>query len=155
MRLEQLLVPTDFSTDAAKALEQAVFFAKAFQARVHLLHAFSLPDALSDTWRYPLELIETARREAEERLEDLRKKTAESLPDVTAEVRDGRPAEVILARASELPADMIVMGTRGTTGLDYFVLGSVAERTLRKAECPVLVAGSRAAPPGTSRDGGS
>lgn len=153
MKLEQLLVPTDFSTDAAKALEQAVFFAEAFQARVHLLHAFSLPDAVGDTWRYPLEMIEAARREAEGRLDDLRKTTEESLPGVTAEVRDGRPAEVILARARELPADMIVMGTRGTAGLDYFLLGSVAERTLRKAECPVLVVGGRSGLPETRHGG--
>ncbi len=150
MKLDLLLVATDFSTDAARALEEAKFFARAFDSRLHLLHAFSLPDTFVDKWTYPLEMIERARDEADKRLQDLRDQVANSIPEVTAEVRDGRPADVILTRAKELSADMIVMGTRGTTGLDYFVLGSVAERTLRRAECPVLVVGKQPEPAETS-----
>ncbi len=58
----------------------------------------------------------------------------------TTLVREGRPAEIICDEARETEADLIVMGTRGLTGLKHLLVGSVAEHVIRLAPCPVLVA---------------
>ncbi|MBW2294296.1 MAG: universal stress protein [Deltaproteobacteria bacterium] len=57
---------------------------------------------------------------------------------VTSYVRRGDPSKQIIEAADELDIDLIVMGTRGTTGLEHVLMGSVAERTVRFAHCPVL-----------------
>ena len=62
---------------------------------------------------------------------------------------DGRPSEVILDLAQREGADLIVMGTHGRTGLSHVLLGSVAERVVRQAECPVMTV-----PPGKGASGG-
>ena len=75
---------------------------------------------------------------ARERLEELREKgTAEGV-EIAVHLREGNSAEGISAAANEIGADLIVMGTRGNTGLKHVLLGSVAERTIRLAPCPVL-----------------
>ena len=58
---------------------------------------------------------------------------------ITPVIREGRPAAAILEAAEELKPDLIVIGSHGRSGLDHLLLGSVAEKVLRKAACPVLV----------------
>jgi nucleotide-binding universal stress UspA family protein len=65
-------------------------------------------------------------------------KVREAGVEAEGEVREGLPSDAIVAAAQQWGADLIVMGTRGHTGLEHVLLGSVAERTLHKAPCPVM-----------------
>ena len=139
IQINTILVPTDFSPDASAALERAVEFAKAFDARIHLLHAYQL--AVPGTpWEftYPAGLIDDIKTHAENSLGEVRQKIEASGVKATSEAVVGPASLAITEAAKNLPADLIVMGTRGLTGIKHVVLGSVAERTLRHAPCPVL-----------------
>ena len=133
-----ILVPTDFSEDAAYALERAQSLAQAFGAHLHLLHIVEMPvfvppyampsaaasatDALLEQGRVELDNL-VARVEGVE---------------VTATTRLGNPSDQIVAYAAEVPCDLIVIATHGRRGLARFLLGSTTERVVRLAECPVL-----------------
>jgi len=134
-----LLVPIDFSESSSRALDTAVALAKRFDARVHLLHACQL-----NTSVYPYgmiigeELEQRLREAAQQKLDEWCERAVAGGVSAEATVSPGTPSESILELAAGLPADLIVMGTRGLSGLKHVMLGSVAERTLRAAPCPVL-----------------
>jgi universal stress protein A len=140
MTISRILVPTDFSSSAEAAVRYAAQLARAFHASIHLLHVVDNPlaSAMWSTEAYTAE-IEGLQinlvRAAEERLKG-------SVPShtgtVSTEVRPGNPPQQILEVARERSADLIVMGTHGRTGLAHIMLGSVAERVVRLAPCPVL-----------------
>ncbi|MDH3211423.1 MAG: universal stress protein [Myxococcales bacterium] len=141
MTLRTLLVPVDFSEDSTAALEMAVDLAKALGARIRLLHVFHSPPEIYAPYggiqpAIPgmAEIPEAAMRCLDLELEKVREAGSEA----EGEVREGLPSDAIVAAAREWDADLIVMGTRGHTGLEHVLLGSVAERTLHKAPCPVL-----------------
>ena len=140
MLIKTILVPTDFSPHADAALDRALGLAKHFGAKIHLLHAyyFSVSVGLPDQYVMPPDLIEDVRRTARAQLEPLEKKIAEAGVDCTAHLSAQSPVAAIIELAESLPADLIVLGTRGLTGLKHVLLGSVAERTVRLAPCPVM-----------------
>jgi nucleotide-binding universal stress UspA family protein len=140
MEIRIILVPTDFSDDAGTALEEAKDLARRFGSRLCLLHAYSITPYAVSPWNggFGAEFVVEIRKGAEQALEELRKKVAGEGIGVEALVEEGPPALVISDVAKRLPADLIVMGTRGRTGLAHVLLGSVAERTIRTAPCPVL-----------------
>lgn len=118
---QQILVATDFSDSADAALGVAAQYARALHARLHLLHIFTAEE------------LEVTRLLADA--------AAEAGPDVPVTVAGtgGDPAEEILRYARRQPIDLIVVGTHGRTGVSRVLLGSVAERVVRGARCPVLV----------------
>jgi len=141
---KSILVPYDFSENARAALGHARFFAENFGARVRLQNVVEpLPDvsilamegiALDDFNLDP----ERTSGEVRRRLEGVLK---EELPPETAadvQVDLGHPAEEIVAQARQFRADLIVMATHGRTGLRHVLMGSVAEKVVRRAPCPVL-----------------
>jgi nucleotide-binding universal stress UspA family protein len=140
VRIATILVPTDFSADADAALEHALDFAKLFGARIHLLHAYYLAPQAATPWSYsfPAGLIDEVRQDATRRIEQLRERVKARGLEVSSEVSGEPPSLAIIAAAERQRADLIVMGTRGLTGVKHVLLGSVAERTLRHAPCPVL-----------------
>jgi nucleotide-binding universal stress UspA family protein len=140
IRIATILVPTDFSPDADAALEHAVDFARLFGARIHLLHAYYIAPQAATPWSYsfPAGLIDEVRQDALRRVEELREKVAARGIESSSEISPEPPSLAIVAAAERLKADLIVMGTRGLTGIKHVMLGSVAERTLRHAPCPVL-----------------
>jgi nucleotide-binding universal stress UspA family protein len=142
-----LLVAHDFSADSDAALDRAIDLAKALGADLHVVHVFHPPVELLSPYEIPLppSLIDEVQAAARRHLEDVAAKAGEAGAPVRAHVRDGSPAEQIESLAREIGADLIVMGTRGLTGLPHVLLGSVAERTVRIASCPVLTV--KAAPP--------
>jgi nucleotide-binding universal stress UspA family protein len=81
--------------------------------------------------------------QAEQRLSAFASSTATSGLEVTAEVLIGGPSQAIVERAAAPDVDVIVMGTHGRAGITHFLIGSVAERVVRYAPCPVLVARER------------
>ncbi len=140
MHWNTILVPMDFSEDSEAALAAAIELARDVGARLHLLHSFEYPSYIGTPWGYsfPAGVFSDVRNRASELLAERQEKVkAEGVP-VSFQACEGPPSEVIVEIAKTLPADLIVMGTRGLTGVKHVLLGSVAERTLRHAPCPVM-----------------
>ena len=147
MKIETILVPPDFSEDAYQAAEAAVEFAKRFDARIVLLHAYhvTVPIAtpMGGGYALPPGFYDQLREQATAQIESAAKQLAESGVKVTG-IASSEPASIaITSEAERLPADLIVMGTRGLTGLKHVALGSAAERVVRTARCPVMVVKSK------------
>ena len=140
MKIQKILVPVDFSAHSAKAVQTAIEFAKAFSAEVHLLHAYSLPVGVVGPYDYqiPANILGEMRDSAARRIDEEVKKVSDQGVTATGMITEGVPAQAIVDAAEQISADLIVMGTRGLTGLKHVVLGSVAERTIRHASCAVL-----------------
>jgi nucleotide-binding universal stress UspA family protein len=144
-----LLVPHDFSADSAAALDVAIELAKELGAAVHLVHAYHTPIEMFSPYgvALPTSVVPEIRQGAERRLgEELEKIRSAGLSG-EAQVREGLAPDAIVEAARSLGVDLIVIGTRGRTGLSHALLGSVAERTLRTAPCPVLTVKAAGAPP--------
>jgi nucleotide-binding universal stress UspA family protein len=142
IQLQRILVPTDFSKYSDVALNYAVALAEKFGAELLLLHvvqdlALFIPDAVAvaPPIAPPIEQFTAAARDALERA--VKAHGLERL-GVEREVREGTPFFEIIRFAKERNVDLIVMGTHGHTGLAHVLLGSVTERVVRKAPCPVL-----------------
>jgi len=138
--MQTILVPTDFSTHSEKAVAMAVKIAKLSGGSIHLLHCYQLhPGGVSPYGiTVPVEFDEKIREAAAESLAAVEKKVRSEGVEVKSHITPSYPAEAVTELAGEIDADLIVMGTRGATGLQHILLGSVAERTLRMAPCPVL-----------------
>ena len=138
--INNVLVATDFSSHSEAAIRAATNLAKTFGATIHLVHAFDTPIPIFTPYEVviPDGFLEQARASATRSLHASRDKIqAESVP-VKTHLTEGPAAPAIARAAEELGADLIVMGTRGNTGLKHVVLGSVTERTIRLAPCSVL-----------------
>jgi nucleotide-binding universal stress UspA family protein len=145
IRVRRILVPLDFSRHADHVLEWAAHLAEEHQSRLLLLHAYHLPvefQQLEGAY-LPQDFWASVKSEAEQNLgryaEPLRARGLE----VETIVREGYPATVIEEEALEQQADLIVIGTRGLSGLKHLLLGSIAERVVQKAPCPVLTVKTR------------
>jgi universal stress protein A len=142
MNVDRILVPTDFSEDAKAAAALAVDIAKQFDARIVLLHAYhvDIPIATPMVGAYTLPpgFYEELHAHAKSEVEIAAKELRSSGVDVVGISVSEPAATAIIAHAEEQAADLIVMGTRGLTGLKHVALGSVADRVVRMAPCPVL-----------------
>lgn len=147
MHWKTLLVPHDFSTAAERAFAQASDLAALAGGRVVLLHVSPIPHGLrADSRILPddgdgstlVRIDEYMTSAAKKKLADLARERCPSA-HLHALASEGDPADVILQQADELAADVIVMGTHGRSGVRRLLLGSVAERVLRRARVPVLV----------------
>ena len=149
MTITRILVPTDFSHDAETAMLYAIDLAKPFGAVVELLHVVENPLA-AGMWSAELYTAEIAGlqinlvKDAETRLRGI-VEDAKAPIRLVSEVRTGPATSTIVDTARERRADLIVMGTKGRTGLAHLLMGSVAERVVRLAPCPVLTVRSDAA----------
>jgi universal stress protein A len=148
MPIQNILVATDFSADSAAALDHALVWAKHLGARVHLLHSCHLTIQTNPPGfiALPQDVIASVRSAAQARLQELANKSAEPGVPLETHLSERDPVNAILEYARSVPADLIVVGTRGLTGLKHVLLGSVAERTVRLAACPVLTVKTPAAP---------
>lgn len=142
MQIQTILVPVDFSEDANQAIETAKLFAQKFDARVIVLHAYHLDIAVSTPMGGGYSIPQSF-------YEDLRTHALTEVDKIVAQLtQDGVRAEgsvhadtaclAILDEAQKVGADLIVMGTRGLTGLKHAFLGSIAERIVQTAPCAVL-----------------
>ena len=143
-KIERILVPLDFSPASMEALDYAVWLAKQFRAAIHLVHVYP-PDEASSVPGAGHLLFQSA--EAIERLNEeltgIHRKHVPTFRPENCHVRGGRPYEEIVRLAREIDADLIVLATRGHSGLKRLLLGSTAERVVRSAPCPVLVVRKR------------
>jgi nucleotide-binding universal stress UspA family protein len=143
IQLSRILLPTDFSKYSAEATKYACALAEKFDAELHLLHV--LETHLTSTPEFAAGLaLPTPIKENSQACEQA---LAKILPADWAESRkgkivrsteDGIPFVEIVRYAKEHAIDLIVLGTHGRSALAHVLLGSVAERVVRKAPCPVL-----------------
>ena len=139
MKFETILVPTDFSDHAEKALDTAIELAKVFGSRVELLNAYDFGQwtTLADVTFSEL-AEEKLRLAASKKLQPLVERTKAEGVEVSTHLSFGDPSLEIVERAEKTNADLIVMGTRGLGAVKHLFLGSVAARTIQTAPCPVL-----------------
>lgn len=150
--MNPILVGADFSRESELAIAHAIELARHAGAAVTLALVTYVPEApeglpasMTATYaRYAATLKEQFAGERE-RLAQLRERFSGQGVELSQVVLDGRPEDRLPAAARELSASMIVVGTHGRTGFRRLALGSVAEKVVRRAECPVLVA--RGLPP--------
>jgi universal stress protein A len=140
MPIRSILVPTDFSEHSAAALQLASELARSFSAKIHLMHSYWIHVSLgtSDPFLIPVDFTGKMRESARVALEQLEKSISGTGICCEVHLSALPAAAAILEIAKEIPADMIVMGTEGLTGMKHVLLGSVAERIVRLAPCPVL-----------------
>ena len=140
IEIQRILVPVDFSDQAPAVLEWAAHLANEHGSRVVLLHAYHLPvefQQLEGAY-LPPDFWSNVKVEAEQSLGRYAEGLEGSGIPVETVVREGYPATVIVDEAESQPADLIVIGTHGLSGLKHLLLGSIAERVVQKAPCPVL-----------------
>jgi nucleotide-binding universal stress UspA family protein len=137
--IAKILLAVDFSPHSDRAVEAAAGLGARLSASVDVVHAFDLPASynayLSAAGAEVQHKIES---EILGRLQAIREQLSQRGIRTTAHFRRGHPDTVISDLARQIGAQLIVMGTRGLTGLEHVLLGSVAERTLRMAPCSVL-----------------
>jgi nucleotide-binding universal stress UspA family protein len=143
IQLRRILFPTDFSELSLHALTYARSFAEAYKAELHVIHVLdeayqywmaTAPNALP-IGPSPAEIA----AEANVELDKFVKKhfSGQTVP-LSSALMVGRPFLEIIRYAREKEIDLIVLGTHGRGGLSHVLLGSVAEKVVRKAPCPVL-----------------
>ena len=140
--LRNVLVATDFGEPAEAAFGYARGLARAFGARLHVLHVAE--DLSAETTAGPLAGIDVGRRQMEleidarDRLRDMLDDELRSAATETVVMTSNRPAAAILRYADDAKVDLIVLGTHGRSGFAEFFMGSVAQQVVRRARCPVM-----------------
>ena len=141
MQFRHVLAPTDFSEYSKKAVAYALELARKFGAKLTILHVIELPP-------YPVEGYVTPNL-SQTYMDDLERQATAELAQVIPEaeavgvgvarlVGVGTPYRTIIDTAEAEQVDLIVMATAGRTGFSHLIMGSIAERVVRTASCPVL-----------------
>lgn len=140
MAIRKILVPTDFSDCSEAALAYGRRMAEAFGASLHLLHVVQDPYTqpwAAEAFPAPLgDLLVQWEEQAQKRMLDVLSETERG--QVTIATQIGSPFFEIVRYAQEQQIDLIVIGTHGRGPIGHMLLGSVAEKVVRKAPCPVL-----------------
>jgi len=138
---KNICCPIDFSDASRAAMETAADLARRFGATLTLLHAYPVPGYTfpdGSVVASPRMLQELADQAAKHVGEWKRQAQGMGVPTVNAETLVGEPASEIVSYARDHGVDLLVLGTHGRTGLEHALMGSVAERVVRRARCPVL-----------------
>ncbi|PYR46782.1 MAG: universal stress protein [Acidobacteria bacterium] len=137
--LKYILVPTDFSETSDVAVRYGVALARAFKAKLDLLHVihegFAAELAVPTL---PLGLLDGMQNDARDRLAKILTEHEQKELRSESVLRQGAPDLQIVGFARERDVDLIVMGTHGRSGVAHILMGGVAEKVVRKAPCPVL-----------------
>lgn len=139
-RPRRLLVPVDFSDSSLRALRHAVGLAADLGGSLTILHVVPADYGWLGIGKEAFRDLDTSLQQ--QAADHLRRLINASIPknlSTNLEVRMGRPAEEIVAVAKESMSDLIVLSTHGLTGLDRYLIGSVAERVARLASCPIYL----------------
>jgi nucleotide-binding universal stress UspA family protein len=141
VKVSKMVCAVDFSEYSDYALQYAIELASIFDAELKLLHVVELPFLPSYSLAGVPDLslpVEQVEENAKEHMEELVKECRRKYERVTGDLRTGAPFLEIIGYARDEDADMIVVGTHGRSGLSHMLIGSVAEKIVRKAPCPVL-----------------
>ena len=140
--MKTIVHPTDFSDPSKYAMKYAFAFAEEFNAKLYVVHVIEeVSSALYfDMLQAPplAQLMEDIEKQARQALADLIPEEIKGKLEIETAVRKGAPFLEIIRFADQVGANMIVCGTHGRTGLKHALFGSVAEKVVRKASCPVL-----------------
>jgi len=140
--IRHILCPIDFSDFSRHALDHAVAVARRYESTLTLLHVYPLTPSMAYAPGTPVLPVVVPTPADLEALRVSMKRFAESETDASVPMQfdmgEGDAATEILARATAMPSDLIVMGTHGRSGFERLVLGSVTEKVIHKAPCPVL-----------------
>ena len=140
-KLDLILIPTDFSDLSCEAFSWATLLTKEFKAKIVIVHVISERVAAEMTaqpgnpWESVLEREDNAMIES---FQSCLKSDIDQTVETQTLVKVGPAAEKIIEAATEKNADLIIMTTHGRTGLSHALMGSVAEKVVRQAPCPVL-----------------
>lgn len=145
--IHRILVPTDFSDHAVRAFDYAAELAALYDAPLVLTHVYQSP--LLFVAGEPVAAIppdmDTMNADLDAALQELvARGRAAGVPEVHIAITGGDAPHEIVRVAQEQGCDLIVMGTHGRTGLKHLVLGSIAEKVVRMATCPVLTVSQKA-----------
>lgn len=136
------LVPTDFSSSAREAAEEALMIAECFRGRVVFFHVLDMQPSYTSVYAHELGVSLPIPPPLPEEIEPDWEAFLSGLPLDKVEweksAEEGQAAAAIVHQANQVKADMIVMGTHGRSALRHMLLGSVAEKVARTAPCPVL-----------------
>jgi len=140
IKLKKILCPIDFSICSKYALNYAIDLSLKNDAKIYLIyvvetHLDEMRDILKQSDLLPNNQYE---EDIHAQLNDLIPENTKKNIQVETIVVKGIPYVEIIKAAKDLLADLIVMGTHGRTGLEHILIGSVAERVIQKAQCPVL-----------------
>jgi nucleotide-binding universal stress UspA family protein len=146
LRIERILCPTDYSEFSHRAFERAVGLARWFGASITAVHVIPpTPWAGSADagipYTVPADLLRVQRQDEANALESFLTPYRREGVDIRTRLLDGDPSRLIQEAALEWPADLVVMGTHGRSGFEHLLLGSITEKVLRRATCPVLTVG--------------
>jgi nucleotide-binding universal stress UspA family protein len=131
-----ILLATDGSKNSEEATEKAIDIATSYGTRISIVSVVDVPDEL---YAEAPELVEELVRKARRYVDRVEASGAEAGVDTVTHVREGECYSVIIGLARDMHADLIVMGSHGRTGIKRLLLGSVAEKVIGHASCPVLI----------------
>jgi nucleotide-binding universal stress UspA family protein len=139
--IRKILLPTDFSEPSRRAVEYAASLAKSLDASVHLIHVLEEPLMVgaARAAAQTTEAREQRYQDGRATLIDVASTLHRPANVVSVEVRTGIAAEEIVRAAIDYGCDLIVMATHGRSGMKHLMMGSVAEKVIRTAPCPVMV----------------
>ena len=141
LKLNRILLPTDFSSYSQEATQYACGFVEKFDAQLHLMHVLEKLPSTTPAFGGGLALssyVKESRQAAEKAMSQILDPDWHESHEVVCSIEEGTPFLAILRYAKQNDIDLIVMGTHGHSGLAHVLMGSVAERVVRKASCPVL-----------------
>jgi len=139
--IKKILVPTDGSDHARRAIDCACDLALKYGATICLLHVVSPPPVLFHEGAFAMpDVQKTLEEDGKRIIEEAERETKRSgVKDVQSTVVQGNPASGIIGFANTHGVDMVIMGSRGLTGVKEFVLGSVSHRVSHLANCTVTI----------------
>ena len=136
----RIIVPVDFLKNADKLVDYSVKMAEKLSVAIHFIHVVASPvgDAMIGA-PFAAEYEGKMLADSQERMANLLKDNDERCPNCTGEVVLGDPVEKIIEVAKAKDSELIIISTHGAKGLEKILLGSVTERVLKRAHCPVLI----------------
>ncbi|MCK9276109.1 MAG: universal stress protein [Syntrophales bacterium] len=142
---KKILVPSDFSEFSNNAIQKAADIAEEYGAQIILLHVISSDiQQCADQYCLSADLMRQFEEESIRVSKENMEKAAGSITssrgiDVVFDIKKGIPSDVILAEQKKNDVDLIVIASHGRTGVEKLLMGSVAEKVVRGADCPVMV----------------
>lgn len=134
--MKKILVPTDFSPTAENALTYAAHLGKTLEAKIHLLHSYELMRKTGMILSIERHIVGEAQKDI---AEESARATVLSGINTTTNVRKGYNDEVIASEAKKMSSDLVIMGTKGASGMKEVFLGSNTVRAIKYTEAPILV----------------
>jgi universal stress protein A len=141
IHVTRILLPTDFSPSSAEAMRYACTLAQQFDAELHVLHVLEQRQSTTPAFGMGLALpsrVQETTAAAQQELERVLPADWAAGRKTVKAIAEGAPHREIVRYAADHQIDLIVLGTHGHTGLSHALLGSIAERVVRTAACPVL-----------------